>query len=153
MTYTTYEIHVCDTVADLVAVANTVLDELGLGATRIESLEQGWAANMDIGDPPQRVRLLVEAQPNQLFCRILEEAYGMVPVGSIGIDTEHEDYEGCQPIGLLLKAVLRVTNSDVVVTLNDGPEGTIEVFRRSNMEPSFAPWLHGAAFKDIVLDR
>lgn len=79
----------------------------------------------------------------------------MVPGGSLGIDTEHEDYEGCRPIGLLLRAVLRVTDCDVVVTLNDGGQaeacGTVEVFRRTNMKLSFAPWMHAATFKDIVL--
>jgi hypothetical protein len=157
MPYSTYEIHVPQSMSEaaLLSHARSAFTHLGVAAAGTVAL--GWCERVTIGASAQLVRLIVSGRPNQLFSKMFEEKFGMSPGGSLGIDTEFEQYEGPRWIGELTRALLAVTNSDVLVTLNDGGEAeewsTIEILRRTGGALRFGAWQHKVSFEQLVLER
>ena len=155
MAYTTYELHVVSTQSptESLALFNRALDRLGV-PQKVTSLEEAWSTRTHVRNWPGLVRLLLGGEPNPLFKKIFMEEFGVTPLASFGIDTEFENYEGSEPIALVVGAFLQESALDFVVVLNDSEQGaSLEILRRFDQKLRFANWTHGALFEARVREQ
>lgn len=137
-----YEILVADGLDDAAvqALFCAVLARIGV-AERPASLDVPW-----IADTPT-MQLHLSAHFYEVFRRVIEQDFGMVPTASFGVATERD---GCREIAIVTRAFLELCDSDLLVVNHDGREGTGAILRRTNGTLALPPWAHAAEYARLL---
>jgi hypothetical protein len=149
--YTTYEVFLPDALddSDVLRIVGAVLSRLGV-ATPPVSIAEPWTIRVQLPGLTHDARIHIEGRPNALFRRAFEQDYGMIPGASFGVDAEFPRVEGSDAIAIVTTAFLRSSDCDLIITNNDGADGTAEIMRRRDGACTFARWTYAAAYEAAV---